>query len=73
MRAERGAGLDVLPQLHSPGELEGEDPSPDHALLHRPPTPVGRKRGRVEPCGFEVVPIENPGEWGAPFGPMCAQ
>ncbi|NXW19911.1 SPB1 protein, partial [Circaetus pectoralis] len=25
----------------------------------RPPTPVGRKRGRVEPCGFEVVPIEN--------------
>ncbi|NXW56598.1 SPB1 protein, partial [Eurystomus gularis] len=26
----------------------------------RPPAPVGRKRGRVEPCGFEVVPIENP-------------
>ncbi|NWI23550.1 SPB1 protein, partial [Sula dactylatra] len=26
----------------------------------RPPTPVGRKQGRVEPCGFEVVPIENP-------------
>ncbi|NXG17232.1 SPB1 protein, partial [Grallaria varia] len=26
----------------------------------RPLTPVGRKRGRVEPCGFEVVPIENP-------------
>ncbi|XP_065712478.1 pre-rRNA 2'-O-ribose RNA methyltransferase FTSJ3 [Patagioenas fasciata] len=25
-----------------------------------PPTPVERKRGRVEPCGFEVVPIENP-------------
>ncbi|OPJ74350.1 pre-rRNA processing protein FTSJ3 [Patagioenas fasciata monilis] len=24
-----------------------------------PPTPVERKRGRVEPCGFEVVPIEN--------------
>ncbi|KAM9267517.1 pre-rRNA 2'-O-ribose RNA methyltransferase FTSJ3 [Morus bassanus] len=26
----------------------------------RPLTPVGRKQGRVEPCGFEVVPIENP-------------
>ncbi|KAI1230188.1 hypothetical protein IHE44_0010151 [Lamprotornis superbus] len=26
----------------------------------RPLAPVGRKRGRVEPCGFEVVPIENP-------------
>ncbi|XP_059345100.1 pre-rRNA 2'-O-ribose RNA methyltransferase FTSJ3 [Ammospiza nelsoni] len=26
----------------------------------RPLAPVGRKRGRVEPCGFEVVPIEKP-------------
>ncbi|NXT95071.1 SPB1 protein, partial [Anhinga rufa] len=26
----------------------------------RPLTLVGRKQGRVEPCGFEVVPIENP-------------
>lgn len=33
--------------------------------LHRPLAPVGRKRGRVEPCGFEVVPIEKPGECGA--------
>lgn len=34
------------------------------APLHRPLAPVRGKRGRVEPCGFEVVPIENPGEWG---------
>ncbi|KAM3658421.1 pre-rRNA 2'-O-ribose RNA methyltransferase FTSJ3 isoform 1-T2 [Ammospiza maritima maritima] len=26
----------------------------------RPLAPVGRKRGCVEPCGFEVVPIEKP-------------
>lgn len=26
----------------------------------RPPAPLGGKRGRVEPCGFEVVPIEKP-------------
>ncbi|NXC66766.1 SPB1 protein, partial [Anhinga anhinga] len=26
----------------------------------RPLTLAGRKQGRVEPCGFEVVPIENP-------------
>ncbi|XP_074414065.1 pre-rRNA 2'-O-ribose RNA methyltransferase FTSJ3 [Zonotrichia albicollis] len=26
----------------------------------RPLAPVGRKRGRAEPCGFEVVPIEKP-------------
>lgn len=31
--------------------------------------PVGRKRGRVEPCGVEVVPIENPGEQGVLSAP----
>lgn len=30
--------------------------------LHRPLAPVQRKQGHVVPCGFEVVPIEKPGE-----------
>ncbi|XP_035422763.1 pre-rRNA 2'-O-ribose RNA methyltransferase FTSJ3 isoform X2 [Cygnus atratus] len=36
---------------------DDDDSSSDE---ERPPTPVERKRGRVEPCGFEVVPIEDP-------------
>ncbi|KAM9657493.1 pre-rRNA 2'-O-ribose RNA methyltransferase FTSJ3 isoform 2-T2 [Morphnus guianensis] len=46
------------------GKAQDEQSSDDDSSSdeERPPTPVGRKRGRVEPCGFEVVPIENPGE-----------
>ncbi|NXT54012.1 SPB1 protein, partial [Pluvianellus socialis] len=39
-------------------EQSGDDDSSSNE--EGPLTPVGRKRGRVEPCGFEVVPIENP-------------
>ncbi|NXU85423.1 SPB1 protein, partial [Xiphorhynchus elegans] len=44
------------------GEAQDEQSSDDDSSSddERPPTAVGRKRGRVEPCGFEVVPIENP-------------
>ncbi|GAB0199371.1 pre-rRNA 2'-O-ribose RNA methyltransferase FTSJ3 [Grus japonensis] len=64
-----------VPQEETPAEpLPAADTGPDAAKAQdeqssdddsssdeeRPLTPVGRKRGRVEPCGFEVVPIENP-------------
>ncbi|XP_065555453.1 pre-rRNA 2'-O-ribose RNA methyltransferase FTSJ3 [Lathamus discolor] len=45
------------------GKVQDEQSSDDDSSSsdeERPLTPVGRKRGRVEPCGFEVVPIENP-------------
>ncbi|NXX07479.1 SPB1 protein, partial [Larus smithsonianus] len=44
------------------GKAQDEQSSDDDSSSdeERPLTPVGRKRGRVEPCGFEVVPIENP-------------
>lgn len=43
-------------------EAEAEQSSDDDSSSDEegPPTPVGRKRGLVEPCGFEVVPIEDP-------------
>ncbi|KAJ7427285.1 pre-rRNA processing protein FTSJ3 [Willisornis vidua] len=45
-----------------PGKAQDEQSSDDDSSSddERPLTPVVRKRGRVEPCGFEVVPIENP-------------
>ncbi|KAF1574553.1 UNVERIFIED_CONTAM: pre-rRNA processing protein FTSJ3, partial [Eudyptes pachyrhynchus] len=44
------------------GKAQNEQSSDDDSSSdeERPLTPVGTKRGRVEPCGFEVVPIENP-------------
>ncbi|NWS62572.1 SPB1 protein, partial [Chunga burmeisteri] len=44
------------------GKAQDEQSSDDDSSSdeERPLTPVGKKRGRVEPCGFEVVPIENP-------------
>ncbi|XP_013155770.2 pre-rRNA 2'-O-ribose RNA methyltransferase FTSJ3 [Falco peregrinus] len=50
-----GAGPDV-------GKVQDEQSSDDDSSSdeERPLTPVRRKQGRVEPCGFEVVPIENP-------------
>ncbi|NXV95430.1 SPB1 protein, partial [Calonectris borealis] len=44
------------------GKAQDEESSDDDSSSdeERPLTPVGRTRGRVEPCGFEVVPIENP-------------
>ncbi|XP_068068268.1 pre-rRNA 2'-O-ribose RNA methyltransferase FTSJ3 isoform X1 [Anomalospiza imberbis] len=43
-------------------EAQEEQSSDDDSSSEdeRPLAPVGRNRGRVEPCGFEVVPIENP-------------
>ncbi|XP_023798265.1 pre-rRNA processing protein FTSJ3 [Cyanistes caeruleus] len=43
-------------------EAQEEQSSDDDSSSEdeRPLAPVGKKRGRVEPCGFEVVPIENP-------------
>ncbi|NXU22533.1 SPB1 protein, partial [Thalassarche chlororhynchos] len=44
------------------GKAQDEQSSDDDSSSdeERPLIPVERKRGRVEPCGFEVVPIENP-------------
>ncbi|KAM6233531.1 pre-rRNA 2'-O-ribose RNA methyltransferase FTSJ3 [Spheniscus humboldti] len=44
------------------GKAQNEQSSDDDSSSddERPLTLVGRKQGRVEPCGFEVVPIENP-------------
>ncbi|XP_064492547.1 pre-rRNA 2'-O-ribose RNA methyltransferase FTSJ3 [Pseudopipra pipra] len=44
------------------GEAQDEQSSDDDSSSdeERPPAAVRGKRGRVEPCGFEVVPIENP-------------
>ncbi|KAM6368829.1 pre-rRNA 2'-O-ribose RNA methyltransferase FTSJ3 [Pluvialis apricaria] len=44
------------------GKAQDEQSSDDDSSSDEegPLTPVGRKRGRVEPCGFEVVPIEDP-------------
>ncbi|NWW85883.1 SPB1 protein, partial [Rhynochetos jubatus] len=44
------------------GKAQEEQSSDDDSSSDEegPPATVGRKRGRVEPCGFEVVPIEDP-------------
>ncbi|XP_027761606.1 pre-rRNA processing protein FTSJ3 [Empidonax traillii] len=48
----------------APGTVKAQDEqsSDDDSSSdeERPPTAMRSKRGRVEPCGFEVVPIENP-------------
>ncbi|XP_050767628.1 pre-rRNA 2'-O-ribose RNA methyltransferase FTSJ3 [Gymnogyps californianus] len=74
-KATRKGQKKKVPQEEAPAEPPpAADPGPDAGKAQdeqssdddsssdeeRPPTPVGRKRGRVEPCGFEVVPIENP-------------
>uniref|UniRef100_A0A663MVA1 pre-rRNA processing protein FTSJ3 n=1 Tax=Athene cunicularia TaxID=194338 RepID=A0A663MVA1_ATHCN len=68
-------GQKVVPQEEAPaepppatdtgpdaGKAQDEQSSDDDSSSdeERPLTPVGRKRSRVEPGGFEVVPIENP-------------
>ncbi|XP_075299532.1 pre-rRNA 2'-O-ribose RNA methyltransferase FTSJ3 [Opisthocomus hoazin] len=57
--AEPPPAADTAPDA---GEAQGEQSSDDDSSSdeERPLIPTGRKRGRVEPCGFEVVPIENP-------------
>ncbi|XP_064895846.1 pre-rRNA 2'-O-ribose RNA methyltransferase FTSJ3 [Columba livia] len=57
--AEHPPAADVRPDADSvqDNQSSDDDTSSDD---ESPPTPVERKRGRVEPCGFEVVPIENP-------------
>ncbi|NXA09487.1 SPB1 protein, partial [Sapayoa aenigma] len=57
--AEPSPGTDTAPGA---AEAQEEQSSDDDSSSddERPLTPVGRKRGRVEPCGFEVVPIEDP-------------
>lgn len=57
--AEPPPAADVRPDADSvqDNQSSDDDTSSDD---ESPPTPVERKRGRVEPCGFEVVPIENP-------------
>ncbi|XP_053944700.1 pre-rRNA 2'-O-ribose RNA methyltransferase FTSJ3 [Cuculus canorus] len=44
------------------GKVQDEESSDDDSSSdeERPLIPAGKKRGRVEPCGFEVVPIEDP-------------
>ncbi|NWX09560.1 SPB1 protein, partial [Caloenas nicobarica] len=73
--ARKGQKTTVVPQEEAPAEpppAADARPDADNAQDNQssnddtssddesPPTPVGRKRGCVEPCGFEVVPIENP-------------
>nr|XP_026654487.1 pre-rRNA processing protein FTSJ3 [Zonotrichia albicollis] len=41
-------------------EQSSDDDDDSSSEDERPLAPVGRKRGRAEPCGFEVVPIERP-------------
>lgn len=41
-------------------EEQSSDDDDSSSEDERPLAPLGRKRGRVEPCGFEVVPIEKP-------------
>ncbi|XP_054505778.2 pre-rRNA 2'-O-ribose RNA methyltransferase FTSJ3 [Agelaius phoeniceus] len=41
-------------------EEQSSDDDDSSSEDERPLAPVGKKRGRVEPCGFEVVPIEKP-------------
>ncbi|NXW87921.1 SPB1 protein, partial [Alopecoenas beccarii] len=57
--AEPPPGADARPDADNTQDNQSsdDDTSSDD---ESPPTPVGRKRGRVEPCGFEVVPIEDP-------------
>ncbi|NWI54963.1 SPB1 protein, partial [Calyptomena viridis] len=57
--AEPSPGTDTAPGAAEAREEQSsdDDSSSDD---ERPLTPAGRKRGRVEPCGFEVVPIEDP-------------
>ncbi|XP_027558065.1 pre-rRNA processing protein FTSJ3 [Neopelma chrysocephalum] len=57
--AEPSPATDTAPGT---GEAQDEQSSDDDSSSdeERPPTAVRGKRGRVEPCGFEVVPIENP-------------
>ncbi|XP_054137665.1 pre-rRNA 2'-O-ribose RNA methyltransferase FTSJ3 [Melozone crissalis] len=55
----------AAPALDASEEAKEEQSSDDDdddssSEDERPLAPVGRKRGRVEPCGFEVVPIEKP-------------
>ncbi|NXE82174.1 SPB1 protein, partial [Cochlearius cochlearius] len=74
-KATRKGEKKVVPQEEAPaepppaadagpdaGKAQDEQSSDDDSSSddERPLAPVGRKRGRVEPCGFEVVPIENP-------------
>ncbi|XP_010153764.1 PREDICTED: pre-rRNA processing protein FTSJ3 [Eurypyga helias] len=57
--AESPPATDTAPGA---GKAQDEQSSDDDSSSDEegPPATVGRKRGRVEPCGFEVVPIENP-------------
>ncbi|XP_008937547.1 PREDICTED: pre-rRNA processing protein FTSJ3, partial [Merops nubicus] len=74
-KATRKVQKKVVPQEEAPaepppaaapgpeaGEAQEEQSSDDDTSSddESPPAPVGIKRGRVEPGGFEVVPIENP-------------
>ncbi|NWR60283.1 SPB1 protein, partial [Bucorvus abyssinicus] len=57
----RPAAADTGAQAGKAQDEESSDDDDDSSSdEERPLVPVGRKRGRVEPCGFEVVPIENP-------------
>ncbi|XP_009976420.1 PREDICTED: pre-rRNA processing protein FTSJ3 [Tauraco erythrolophus] len=58
--AEPLPAADTGPDTGKEQDEQSSDDDSSSSDDERPPSPVGRKRGRVEPCGFEVVPIENP-------------
>ncbi|NWI68260.1 SPB1 protein, partial [Todus mexicanus] len=59
--AEPSPAVNSDPEAGKAQEEQSSDDDDDTSSdEERPLIPVGRKRGQVEPCGFEVVPIENP-------------
>ncbi|NXY00364.1 SPB1 protein, partial [Centropus bengalensis] len=64
-KPQEGSAAEALPATGTgpgAGKAQDEESSDDDSSSddERPLIPEGKKRGRVEPCGFEVVPIENP-------------
>ncbi|NXM69904.1 SPB1 protein, partial [Serilophus lunatus] len=58
--AEPPPATDTAPGAAEAQEEQSSDDDDSSSDEERPLTAVGRKRGRIEPCGFEVVPIVDP-------------
>ncbi|NXS12886.1 SPB1 protein, partial [Neodrepanis coruscans] len=59
--AEPRPATDTAPAAAQAQEEQSSDDDDDSSSdEERPLIPAVRKRGRIEPCGFEVVPIEDP-------------
>ncbi|XP_054252495.1 pre-rRNA 2'-O-ribose RNA methyltransferase FTSJ3 [Indicator indicator] len=58
--AEPPPAADTKPSPADAQEEQSSDDDSSSSDEERPLIPAGTKRGRVEPCGFEVVPIVDP-------------